>query len=480
MNTLGTVGIALSVCLAGGVVTLGGAPAALAVPAATTPCAAGLPLESDFDGDGLAEWVVGATRGEATHHFLRPGDGGAGVWLPETGGVRAADLNGDLCADALLFEGGHEPWLKAALGTPDGLDVAGATDVTLPRAADVAGDPRRSLVFQAAGLRHDGLTQIVLSGRHIIDLEEEGPEPYGPFVDVLTLDGSLSLTAAQVLEVDEDSRRAWDFGDALAVSGRTIAVGHPSGDVGDRSYAGAVLIYTADAADPAHFGFRKRLTQNSAGVPGTAEAFDGFGGALAMRDGRLAIAATRESDGRRWSSGLVQPIRWNEATLTYKAYRAITQDTPGVPGSNEEGDEFGLDLAIARGLTATGSWDIVIGAAESYGSREDAGSVTVANFTRSLYRTWTQATKGMPGNPEEDDDFWHVSVARGAAGVDTVLIGAPGEDSGGVANVGRVVRSDGKKLTSRTTWTTVPVPASAPADLRHWGLDFGSYRRPSR
>jgi hypothetical protein len=192
-----------------------------------------------------------------------------------------------------------------------------------------------------------------------------------------------------------------------------------------------------------------------------------------MRDGRLAIGSPGESDGRITASGAVQPILWNEATGTYTGYRSISQDTSGVPDRNESQDNFGEHLTIARGLTAKGSYDVVIGAEESYGKLKDTGSVTVANFTRALYRTYTQSTKGMPGSPQAGDDFSHVGVVQGTTGVDTLLIGAPGEDTGQRKNVGRAVRSDGAKLDSSTTWTTIPLPDGA-SGMFDWGWDFGA------
>lgn len=466
--------------LCGGLGSIAAATPASAEPSARTavPCTEGVPLASDFDGDGTADLVVGAKRTNGTDtvrvQLIQPSDGGAAIWLADTGELRTADLNGDVCADALVFSGGHTPWLKAVLGTPDGLDVADATDVVVPQAADVADDARRSLTFEVAGLRHDGFSQIAISGRHVVDLGEDGPEEYGAYLDVLTLDSSLAVTTTQVLTFPQISRDIWDFGSALATSGRTIVVGHPSAIVNRHYGAGAVLIYSADTADPTHVVLRKTLTQNSAKVPGTAEAYDFFGAALALRNGRLAIGAPGEADGKIYASGLVQPMVWHESKLTYTAYRAITQDTKGVPGSNEKDDQFGAHLAIARGLTASGSYDIVIGATEAYGRLADAGSVTVANLTRPLYRTYTQATKGVPGNPQAGDEFCHVGVLQGSAGIDTVLIGAPGEDSYGISDYGRVVRSDGKRLSSKTGWSSIGVPSDAPTGMVNWGFDFAA------
>ncbi len=130
-------------------------------------------------------------------------------------------------------------------------------------------------------------------------------------------------------------------------------------------------------------------------------------------------------------AGLVQPIRWHEATSTYTAYRAIHQGTRGVVGTNEAGDYFGSHVVVTRGLTATGSYDIAIGASEVVGKAYDAGSVTVANFTRPIYRTFTQNSRGVPGTAEPYDEFGGaLGVVRTSATTDTLLIGASGEDSG--------------------------------------------------
>ena len=143
-----------------------------------------------------------------------------------------------------------------------------------------------------------------------------------------------------------------------------------------------------------------------------------------------------------------------------------------MPGRNQTGDYFGSHLAIGRGLTAGGSWDIVIGAAEAHGPLKHAGAVTIANLTTARYRGYTQATRGVPGTPEAWDLFNTVAVLPGPAGVDTVLIGARGEDRGGTTDLGYAIRSDGRRLGTKTTWTAIAIPTDAPDGLTEWGLGF--------
>lgn len=441
---------------------------ALASPAmAPTPCVAGTPGSTDFDGDGRADLVVGARRWDGDEfrrqQWIQPGDGGTAAWALDTGTLRPADLNGDVCTDALLFEGGHEPWLRLAIGTPSGLDVAGATEIVLPQASDLGDDDDRVLGFAAAALRSGGSTQVIVTGNH-----SWGNDDYNGYIDVFTLDGALAVAHTQILPFPGFEGANTDFGQALAVSGGTFAVGVPNATVGGKRSAGAVWIYTRDDADPTEFVRRIVLTQNSAGVPGSAEAFDRFGATLAMRNGRLAVGAPDESAGSLTAAGLVQPLVWHESTRTYTAYRAISPGTPGVPGSNARRARFGSDLAIARGLTASGSYDILIGAVGATAT----GSVTVANVSSARYRRYTQNSRGVPGAAEPNDAFARVGVLSTSSGVETVLIGAPGER--GSAGDGYAIRSDGGRLSANTAWSAIPIPPNGPPGLRDWGFEFAA------
>lgn len=460
----------LSTAVPGGLVTAHAVEPPTAAPPGL-PCAAGAPVRSDFDGDSLADLVVGGRWWNGTasvrEQYLLPG-AGTPVWWHGTGDLQPADLNGDVCADAILFAGGYEPWVLLVPGTTSGLDLAAAVALAVPQATDASEEEDRSLTFDAVGLRHDGFSQVVLAGRHVWENDN-----YGAFIDVLTLDSALSVTATQVFSYSGVEGRITGFG-PLAASGRSFAVGVPHQSVNGKAAAGAVYLFSADTAEPATMVRRLVLTQNSPGVPGSAESMDRFGSSLAMRDGRLAIGVPGESDGNIRASGLVQPVVWHEASNSYTARRAISQDLAGVPGRNEAQDRFGQTVEIARGLTAAGSWDIAIGANERVGTRNEAGSVTVAGFTGSRFRVYTQRSPGMPGTVEAGDGFASVGVLATSATVDTLLIGAPGEDAGGTANAGYAVRTDGVRLGADTVWTKIGIPADATDGLTSWGLDFGN------
>lgn len=445
----------------------------LAVPApaahaADLPCPAGLAVAGDVDGDSLPDLLVGAvdTSTEGTTYRWLPGDGGTQSWLgisAETG-LHLADVNGDRCMDAVAS--GADDSVVLFLGTPEGLDTTAPIRLALPRAAQLSGSER--LFFTVAGTRHDNLSQVAVAG----SVEDDGSF-LGAFLDVLMLDPTAHLASVQSFDLGHLGAHGGEVKPVVADDG-LIAVGSYDDTVGSVRGAGAVYLFSSDASDPDTVVFRTRITQNSPGVPGTAEADDMFGATLALRDGRLAIGAQGETVSRIRSSGIVQPILWHPATATYTAYRSISQNTKGVPGSNEKNDNFGSELLVTRGLTGGDSYDIVVGTPrEDVGSRTDAGSVTVANFSRSVYRTYTQNSAGMPGTVERGDGFGaSLAAVPGTSTVDSLLIGSPGERTSGCSTSGAVTRSNATVLKRSTRWSQIP----APCDGHHayWGTAFGN------
>lgn len=406
--------------------------------------------------------VVGSTHVDASR-LVTPSDGGPAYRLDVRDGqsspVVNADLNGDLCSDVILVTA-HK--VLVVLGGPTGLDIAAAKALALPEPAE-SGAP--GLFHAATALRHDGLSQIVVAGTRDYDHSVDHPV-LETVLETFTLDASGNAGTPVLTDL---APYGVGSGVRLAGSGASVAVGAPYAKVGTKLNAGAVVMLTTTPAGA--LTYRTTITQNSPRVPGAAETNDAFGSSVSLRDGRLAIGVPTESLGRASDTGLVQPIRWYEGSGTYTAYRSIDQNTRGVAGSNKDGDAFGSVVLVTRGLTATGSYDIAIGTPDKKVGRAPwAGAVTVANFTKAIYRAYTQNTKGIPGTAESLDGFGStLGVLRTSPAVDTLLIGAPAERSG-KAQPGYVIRSNGKRLAS-SKWTSVVAPKS---DYRLWGWNFPS------
>ncbi|CAM5323539.1 VCBS repeat-containing protein [Streptomyces purpurascens] len=88
----------------------------------------------------------------------------------------------------------------------------------------------------------------------------------------------------------------------------------------------------------------------------------------------------------------------------------INQDTPGVPGADEEMDAFGNDLSVAD-VDGDGYAEVAVGVLhETVGAAEIAGSVIVlrgsaAGLTGTGAQSFTQNTEGVPGTAESADRF---------------------------------------------------------------------------
>ncbi len=443
------------------------ATASTAQAAPTPSCSPGVPIAGDYNGDGSADLAVGVERQSTDYDapFSVIPTGSSSPYLVGEGTTQGdlvnADLNGDICADAVIAG------TTLALGSPDGLNIAGATSLTLPQAS--LPTPEEELQVTATALRHDQISQVAVAG-WTYDVDDGCCERH-QFLDVFTLDANGAPGTPQVFDLTARDARGTL---AIASSGRTIAVGDGDLAVAGKVWAGGVYMFSSTAAHPTTMTYRTTLTQNSKGVPGSAETEDGFGSAVSFRDGRLAIGAPGESIGKAVYAGQVQPILWHEAKSTWTAFRAINQGTRGVVGTNESGDQFGYNVLVTRGLTATGSYDIAISATEKVGT-SSAGSVTVANFRKAIYRTLTENTKGVPGTAQTADDFGAgLGVLRTSSARDTLLIGIPGKKETLPSQpVGNALRSDGKKLSSRTRWSMIPrLQDSGGAVYTAWGRAF--------
>ena len=159
----------------------------------------------------------------------------------------------------------------------------------------------------------------------------------------------------------------------------------------------------------------------------------------------LAIGDDFAPDGGRREVGAVHVLYGSAAGLSVERSQYWTQASPGVHGSNEADDRFGISLAagdLGRGDYA----DLVIGAPfETVGTRQGAGAVTVlygssGGLSATGSQLWTQDSAGIRDQAEKYDQFGR-SLAIGdfnGVGPADLAIGAPYETLGGIQGAGGV------------------------------------------
>jgi hypothetical protein len=146
----------------------------------------------------------------------------------------------------------------------------------------------------------------------------------------------------------------------------------------------------------------------------------------------------------------------------------LSEESPGVPGSDEDGrDAFGYSLTLGD-IDRDGWADLVVGAP---GYRNERGRVAVIHGTRSGWRTtgnymFTQNSKGIPGKAERGDWFGGslTLLDHKRDGRLDLTIGAPGEnkDSGAITTL----PGSGKKFSTGKS--------------RTFGLSKLRYRYPTK
>lgn len=112
---------------------------------------------------------------------------------------------------------------------------------------------------------------------------------------------------------------------------------------------------------------------------------------------------------------------------------AVTQSTPGVPGRDEPGDEFGFALA-ASDVDRDGKTDLAVGVP---GKNDRAGSVALlyghrAGLAWVRARMISQQTPGVGDRDEQLDRFGHAVALLDVDGnrAADLVVGAPGENQG--------------------------------------------------
>jgi hypothetical protein len=499
-------------------------PAALAAPR----CASGVP--GDVNGDGYAEVAVGEPgnaggRG-ALHVFYGQRSGlvfdasgtarddqyftqaTAGVPGAAEAGDRfgtdtvLADFNDDGCADLAVGSPGENAtsgFVHVFYGSPSGLRTTGVQGFGMAGlfgSGSSAPDQELGDTLTAADLNGDGIDDLA-SG--VAGLDVGGQDSAGGVALLYGSTGGLNLGSVPAALLTRDTPGVPGTSEELGGFGVAVATGDFDGDdktelaVGATNGLGGGSVQVV-RGEPGAFHGGQPIGQSTPGMPGREDSYCAFGLVIAAGDvhgdGRDDLAVSDPSfdchnSEQEFGAGVVMLLPGSSDGLTTSGNQLWRQSSPGVQGAARTGHVFGESLAMGR-LDGGSRADLAIGAP---GDRFK-GSVTVLLGSPTGLTTagvggtsYTQATPGIAGSAEIDDNFGEALTAalvqsRSRA---SLIIGSPGEDVGEVENAGSVtqlsINDAGPKPSGSRTFTadTRGVQGKAGQDetfggsTRRWG-----------
>jgi FG-GAP repeat len=427
----------------------------------------------DFNGDGLADLAVGVPYEDLD------GINAAGIVQVFYGSASGLTATGDQLLDIRTF--------GFPLGSDDHFGWALA-------AGDFNGDGNSDLAisapdYEASGTANDGVVFVI-----------EGTDAglNAGLTSTVGLGGSRGRAGAALAWGDFNSD---DIGD--------LAVGIPDAEVRgegigcsqfafDVTNAGEVRVLYGSGNGLGDFG-GQRLIQGlcdrgstGEGVGDSIEEGDRFGASLTVLRGGtgddLVIGAPLEDLGLfdKIDAGVVHVVRGLSGGLYTNDAFVLSQDTAGVGGGAESGDQFGRVLASGNfnGIVGGSALaDLVVSVPFedlSSNGQADAGAVHVfpdindiADAANSLFISQAD----LAGVSVEAGDRFGWAVAAGDFnndGYDELAIGSPGEDVGALADAGLVAVISGSSTGLRFSTARILTQDTAGiADVAEPGDQFG-------
>jgi len=441
-----------------------------ATPAASCPNR----VASDFNGDGYADIAAGApwrtVAGVADAGAVRI-DYGSPTGVATSGahsqyfdqnstGMPGAPTANDTFGLALAAGYFNDDcYADLAIGTPGENDVTvlygSAAGLSTTRVSNFAGRTSGSafgFALAAGDFNHDGRD----------DLAASAPFAGGGAGEITTLLGGATALTAPTKWLNQATAGipgANETGDLFGLSLATgdfnadgfadLAVGVPAEDDGPAIDAGSVTVLRGSAAGISTTGVQL-WTQDSPGVPGVVEAGDRFGYALAAGDvtgdgtADLVIGVPGEDDGSVVDGGSATFLRGSHSGLTATGSMDLTQDTTGVPGGAERGDDLGEAVAIGD-FNGDGHADVALGVpgedltavngkdavdAGTVDAGDDFGSTLLAAHIHGSTRTDLVIGAQLEDGTSTADCGAVTVLPGGPTGTGSQTFGEPGEQSG--------------------------------------------------
>ncbi len=378
----------------------------------------------DFNNDGFDDLAIGV-----------PGEGIEGVLLGDA----------DVGAVNVIY------------GGPDGLAALG-NQIWHQDSDGIAGGGRDfdffGLALAAGDFNNDGFKDLAIG----VPREDIGGIEDAGAVNVI-YGGPTGLAAPgnQIWHQDSDgtagrAEEGDNFGRLLAAGDfnndgfEDLAIGVQLQDIGGIPDAGVVHVIYGGPGGLSGFG-DQIWGQDSDGIAGAGDEGDLFGSALATGDFNndgfedLAIGVTGEDE----DAGAVNVIYGGPDGLAALSSQIWGQDSDGIEGQAEEGDNFGRGLAAGH-FNSDGFEDLAIGAhREDVGGIQDAGRVNVIyggpdGLAARGDQIWGQDSDGIAEQSEEEDRFGFALAAGdfNDDGPEDLAIGVFGEDVGEIQNAGAV------------------------------------------
>ncbi|GHA29121.1 FG-GAP-like repeat-containing protein [Streptomyces purpurascens] len=332
---------------------------------------------ADLDRDGYSDLVVGAQYeaigdrdgvGSATVIWGGKSglSGGKGLPQPSTlsewggfsSGVATGDFDGDGATDVTLTGQSHTRLYKGPFSRTTG-------------AASHTGISEFGSTYEvfAGDMSGDGAAERVYP--FLVDGDEGGEISYHRWTGTKYARTYLPQADGEkgtIADVNGDG-----YGDLVLGDYQDPSPARPAGHKG-----GQITVWYGGPTGPDPAQKPTVIHQDTTGVPGSGESGDLFGSAVGAGDvngdgyADIAVGAWAEDIGTVEDAGSVTILFGSASGLTGKGAKSYSQDTAGVPGSNETMDAFGMTVRLVD-LDKNGKADLVSGA----GYENGYGAVTV-------------------------------------------------------------------------------------------------------